>query len=63
MPLFYNIIILLLLILYNTVNVLRVNQQPSLAQPDHYFFPRRLSIRDYKRLLEIGSGILPIGQL
>ena len=32
----------------------------SLMQPDHYFSPRRLSIRDYKRLLEIGSGTLPM---
>jgi len=35
----------------------------SLAQPDHYFSLRHLSIRDYMRLLEIGSGTLPIGQL
>ena len=40
-----------------------VNSVSSLAQPDHYFSSRRLSIRDYKRLLEIGSGTLPIGQL
>ena len=29
----------------------------SLAQPDHYFSPRRLSIRNYKRLLEVQKAL------
>jgi len=35
----------------------------SLAWPDRFFSPRHLSIRNYKRLLEKGSGTLPIGLL
>ena len=50
-------------VLYYIDSVLYYMAACSLAQPDHYFSPRCLSIRDYKRLLEIGSGTLPIGQL
>ena len=35
------------LLVYDRLNF--ESESRSLAQPDHYFSPRRLSIRDYKR--------------